>query len=334
MNNDILNKYFSGKASSAETEDILNWIEESKENAAIFASKKSDWVFDHLPGVKASDDVYNEFRRRRKTISPKEILIRVAAILLIPISILSVIQFVSNSGTNKDEEIQIVKHRNIPKQDMAEVTYTINSGVKGHVLLPDGSMVWLNSCSNLKCPAQFDSTYRIVELTGEGYFKIKPNHEWPLYVKTSKGITVKVTGTEFNLSSYNDDSELKLTLISGAVTLIRESDKKVFNVKKLEEIVIPDNDNMLGKKSVANLHLNTAWKDGYLTFDNTPMDDVIKKMERWYGVSIAVNNPTIHGFFITANFKSESITQVLELFGITSNIGYSIKNNKVALFLK
>jgi len=333
MNEDLLNRYFSGKATSDEVDAVLNWIEDSKDNAATFASKKTAWVFDHLPDKRASDFVYTEFRKRRMPISSREIFIRVAAILLIPITVLSVIQFILYSGKTDENPTQI-ERIDIPAQYESMVTYTIHSGVKGKVILPDSSTVWLNSCSNLKCPAKFDSTRRVVELTGEGYFKITHNAGWPLYVKTPKGIVVKVTGTEFNLSTYEDDKELKLTLVSGSVTLIRESDNHIFKVKQHEEIIIPDDQNISDTKLSANLRLNTAWKEGYLTFENTPMEEVTRKIERWYGVSITIDNPTINEFNITANFKSESLIQVLELFQITSNIGYTVKDNKVKLFLK
>lgn len=332
MNDNLLNKYFSDKATSDEVDEILNWVEESNDNAAMFASKKIDWVFDHLPDKKASDYVYKEFKRKRKPHSSREIFIRVAAFLLIPISILSVIQFVLYSNKNNNTN-QIIKIE-IPTQYESMVTYSTNSGVKGTVNLPDGSTVWLNSCSSLKSPAKFDSTSRVVELSGEGYFKVMNNPEWPLFIKTSKGIVVKVTGTEFNLSTYEDDNVLKLTLISGNVSLIRESDNHIFNVKQNEEVIISDTFNASSKTIAANLQLTTAWKEGYLTFENTPMEEVVKKIERWYGVSITIDNPIIYDFKMTANFRSESIMQVLELLQVTSNVDYSIKDNEVKLFLR
>ncbi|MDD3034363.1 MAG: DUF4974 domain-containing protein [Bacteroidales bacterium] len=332
MTEDLLNRYFSNKATSAEVDEVLNWIEESKENADMFASKKTAWVFDHLPNKRASDSVYDEFKKRKRPRANKDLFIRIAAILVIPLSILSVIQYVLYSV--KDQPLEQIEKINLPTQYESVATYTTHSGVKGMVILPDGSTVLLNSCSNLKCPSKFDSTSRVVELTGEGYFKVRHNSGWPLYVKTSKGIVVKVTGTEFNLSTYEDDDALKLTLVSGSVTLVRESDNHVFYIKQNEEITIPDDDRVSNKKNSANLRLNTAWKEGDLVFENTPMSEVIKKIERWYGVSITVDNPIIHEFNITANFKSESVVQVLELFQITSNIGYDVNGNRVKLFLK
>ena len=96
----------------------------------------------------------------------------------------------------------------------------VNTGLKGMVVLPDGSRVWLNSSSSLQCPERFDRDKRLITLDGEGYFEVAHNKKWPMYVKTSKGYTVKVTGTSFNLSSYSDDDRLVVTLISGEITML------------------------------------------------------------------------------------------------------------------
>ena len=260
-----------------------------------------------------------------------DFIIKAAAILLIPVSIIAAIQYFGNPLTNKQATTTI---HTVPTQTQMQLSYYVNPGVKGYVLLPDSSQVWLNSGSRLDCPPQFDSTFRMVEVSGEAYFKVRSNKEWPLYIKTSKGITVEVTGTEFNLSSYENDSDFRFTLVSGNVTLIRESTNQTIAVNPLEEIIIPDNTRLRGKRALANLDLNTSWKEGYLVFSNTQMGEVIKKMERWYGVSFTVRDQQLLDYNFTANFRSESITQVLELLKITSNIGYIINDKNVTLFLK
>jgi len=336
MNEEILKRYIKGSASAKEREEVLYWIEESEQNAKIFYSKKATWVFDNFPDKEATKNVGSSIRKKIKhSLSAREVFVRVAAVMVIPLTIFACYQYFSYSKKliQVKENITIAKAE-IPVQNRVTINYAVNLGVKGLVELPDGSKVWLNSSSNLKCPDRFDSTFRMVELRGEGYFTVVSNKEWPMYVKTSKGITVKVTGTEFNLSSYDNDDELKFTLVSGAVTLIRESNKQEIAVNMKEEVVIPDNVKVKGKRGQADIILNTAWKDGFLIFENTPMEEVIKKMERWYGVNFITRNPELLNYNFTANFKSESITQVLELLKITSNIGYSIKDNNVTLFFR
>lgn len=328
--------FIKGNVSLQEKREMLDWIGDSKENENYFLSFKADWLFDNLP---QNDAHPNEVKAFRKKISakrtPMQYLMRVAAVLFIPLLLFSLYQYLDlKSKLDSSQLTADVIKDTIPEQNQITLVYTVNPGVKGLVNLPDGSKVWLNSKSTLKCPNVFDSTARIIELNGEGYFTIESNRSWPMYVKTSKGITAKVTGTEFNLTSYDNDRELKLTLVSGEVTLIRESNKQEIAVKTMEEVIIPDDIKVGGSRGAADVFTNTAWKDGFLIFDNVSMEEVIKRMERWYGVTITTTNPRLLKYSITAHFKSESITQVLRLFEITSNIGSIINDNSVTLFIK
>ena len=79
-------------------------------------------------------------------------------------------------------------------------------------------------------------------------------------------------------------------------------------------------------RKTADMKLNTSWKDGYLVFDNTPIREVIKKMERWYGVDITVADARVMNNTFTASFRSESLQQVLTLLDITCSIKSKIKS--------
>lgn len=334
MDKERILKHLRGLSSASEREELLNWVNQNEENAALFNSVRSGFVFDNLPYRIIDKQSHSGVIRRVKGTTPFRMwIIRAAAILLIPLITIAVYELIK-----KREDYSAITAltpvRVIPEQRQVTTLYKVNSGVKGMVNLPDGSSVWLNSNSTLEVPSKFDSLARIVELNGEGYFYIESNSEWPMYVKTKRGITVKVTGTEFNLLSYENDKELKFTLMSGKASLIRESTNEEINVKVMEEIVIPDNSNVGEKRGAARIKLNTGWKDGLLVFEDTPMNEVIKKMERWYGVRFSVNDNNIYSYCFTATFSSESITQVLELLKITSNIGYSIKNRDVILHFK
>ncbi len=336
MNEQLIRKYIRGVASLQEKEAMVNWLEQDERNQQVFHSLKADWVFNNLPDGEASRHAYHSVRKKIGPLRASVgLLLKVAATLFIPIVLFSVYQYVTYSkNLNTLDRDRIAGRLEVPVQNRATIDYHVNPGVKGVVDLPDGSRVWLNSDSKLKCPGQFDSTFRMVELRGEGYFSVIASSDWPMYVKTSKGITVKVTGTEFNVSSYDNDHELKFTLVSGNVTLIREHDRQEIAVTTLEEVIIPDNTGERGTRRMADIMLNTGWKDGYLVFENTPMDEVIKKMERWYGVQFRVTDNRMMQYAFTATFKSESITQVLHLLELTSNIGHSLKDNEVTLFFR
>ncbi len=328
---ELIEKYIKGIASAQECREVLEWAALSAENERELIQKKAAYS---LSETQASYPSRESLKRMKESIHPKmkvqSVLLKVAAILVIPLIALSILQYYNYNRTisSLTEKASFVANL-IPKQNDAFLNYTVNPGVKGLVTLPDGSNVWLNSNSTLKCPSRFDSTARVVELVGEGYFSVKSNSQWPMYVKTTRGITVKVVGTEFNLSSYTNDSDLRLTLVSGKVTMINEKTDKKYLVNPSEELIISDSPEQKPVKKIANVYQNTGWKDGKLIFDSTPMDIVIKKMERWYGVTISVADNNIFNERFSGEFQSESLSQVLEFIKYSSNIKYSVSSSKI-----
>jgi len=287
-------------------------------------TEKLDRVFSGFPDTDASPESMRNFRRRYRQRDFATILSRAAMILIIPMAGLLAYQYFSTPKKTP----MIATLIDYPHSIME---YTVNPGVKGKVVLPDGSTVWLNSNSTLNVPAEFTNETRVVELSGEAFFDVRSDEHRPMYVRTCKNITAKVTGTKFNISTYDNDHSFNLHLISGKVQLINENNNKVFNVLPNQEVYIRDIDQQFRLKENPDEHLNTAWKEGYLVFDGTLLSEVIRKMERWYGVNIEVSSPVILDERFTAEFKSESLTQVLDLLNKTSGIRYLITDEKVVL---
>jgi len=211
------------------------------------------------------------------------------------------------------------------------VRYKVNTGIKAMLTLPDSTMIWLNSGSYLDVPKDFGKNNRKVYLSGEGYFDVVSDKTSPFIISTPKSISVRVTGTQFNLSCYENDNNMKLTLLKGSLELIREENNEIITVKPDEEVII--NYQTLESKldTTVDTKYAIAWKEGNLRFVDTPMAEVVRKMERWFGVQVTVDNPAIYKHTFTADFESESVTQVLNLLEISTNISYEIKGNKIRL---
>ena len=348
---ELLDLYFSGRANKEQKAKVMDWATASDEHSRQFIQAKTDWSLQHLPDEPAEADDFlrfakhvDRFAESKKTVQQAERKTknlvwryRIAAMISVPILLALTFQIIRLSHRIDEQEkaMQIAETAKIlPPQTQIMLDYIVNPGVKGKVLLPDSSEVWLNSNSILRCPNQFDTLNRIVELEGEGYFKIKGNEDWPFYIHTPKGVSLKITGTEFNLSSYSNDPYLKITLIKGKLMLIDNISLQAISLRPMEELVLQNNEFKQAEKNVANkVKEDTSWKEGFLLFDNTPIDVVIRKMERWYGVSIAMKNAQIANFRITAEFENESLIQVLEILKISSNIKYKVEGSYVSLFL-
>lgn len=342
MNDDILLKYHNGELDEKARAEVLSWLESDPAHLVHFASLH---LSDTIKGMnqaaisekeavdRLSASGWPEDRKKRFTFTRwMTVAARVAAVLLIPLAILSLLVIARKNAEISRLTAEAKAERIAPVQQDASWLYTVNPGVKGDVLLPDGSRVRLNSASSLRCPDRFAAESRVVELSGEGFFEVVSDPDWPLYVKTPKGVTVKVTGTKFNVCAYEDDEALKLTLVEGNVTLIHDTSDRHFDVRPNEEMVFYSGRKVQPLKKSVDVQPAIVWKDGILLFENARMDGVVKKLERWYGVSITVLDPAILSMQFTASFESESLSQVLQLLKITSKIDYRIKGRDVTLF--
>lgn len=342
MDEEILIRYGEGTLSEAERAAVVSWLESDLAHFEQYAALQ---LADTFRGLDQAPLTEKEAASRlaapvwppaaaRKRAFPwwLNLISRVAALLLLPLAVAALL--VISRQNDRIEHLTAASQLAVvaPIQQDASWLYTVNPGVKGDVLLPDGSRVRLNSASSLRCPERFAAESRVVELSGEGFFEVVGNPDWPLFVKTTKGVTVKVTGTKFNVSAYEDDEALKLTLVEGNVTLIHDASDRHFDVRPNEEMVFYTGRKVQPLKKAVDVQPAIVWKDGILLFENARMDGVVKKLERWYGVSITVQDPAILSMQFTASFESESLSQVLQLLKITSKIDYRIDGHNVSLF--
>lgn len=200
-------------------------------------------------------------------------------------------------------EVSAIDH---PAPDVPQpLSLTTPKGGTYQVTLPDGTNVWLNSASTLTYPSRFDDNERVVELVGEAYFEVRSTRygerstryevrgtgnevrgAWPFRV-VSNGQVVEVLGTEFNVSAYSDDPEMKTTLVEGRL--------RVFTGKTQGSILVPGQQltNRNGAVQIATVDVGNyiAWKQGQFVFYGTSMPTLIKQIERWYDVSFYVTVP-------------------------------------------
>ena len=247
-----------------------------------------------------------------------------------------------NIGLMLDKESggEVLQKRDLLSGMPANYLHTIytNRGVKGEVTLPDGSVVKLNSDSRIVFPDKFSGSTREVYVSGEAYFSVVTNPDTPMIVFTNMNLMVKVYGTEFNLRAYPEDHNARATLFKGRIDMLsRETggkDKVLAVIKPNESFVLKES-----REPVYILKADTlqqgAWRYGKLIFDLTPMDAVIRELERWHGAEFVVKDPSIYKLKFSANFKQESLVQILEILKFCSDIDYRLDDeNKVTLFYK
>ncbi|MCF0172235.1 MAG: DUF4974 domain-containing protein [Bacteroidales bacterium] len=210
----------------------------------------------------------------------------------------------------------------------SSIEYTINNSVQGTVVLPDSTVVTLNSGSSLRLADDFNCSTRTVYLDGEGYFDVSHNKSKPFLIKTPQEILVTVTGTRFNVKCYCSDPKFDLTLLQGSVDVTTKANE-VIHVHPSQQIVISNEFHSV--ENVARPDLSLAWKDGILRFDNTSMSEAIGRIERWYGVKVIVEDESVYRSSFTAEFRHETLSEVLKLLCITSRLEYTENDGVVIL---
>ncbi|WP_052958729.1 FecR family protein [Maribacter thermophilus] len=210
----------------------------------------------------------------------------------------------------------------------------IPNGKMFEIELSDGTQVHINSGSKIKYPVKFlEGQKREVFIEGEAYFKVTKDKKHPFVVRTDS-VSVEVLGTEFNISSYPEDSEIKTVLIEGSVNMANTF------VPNDNIILKPGNKGSWHKTEhlttleEVDVNIYTGWMRGELYFDNTRFEDMTKKLERKYNVRITNKNPILAQKILTAKFSAqiESIEDVLTSIREIYPFDYKITNNQILIF--
>ena len=207
-------------------------------------------------------------------------------------------------------------------------TLRIPKGGEYKIVLDDGTEIWLNSASELKYPAHFVGNERRVQLTGEAYFQVARNEAAPFIVET-RDMDVKVLGTSFNVSIYEDEGSCHATLVEGRV----EVNDKV-NGEKV--VLTPGKQALLQGKEMTvrevNAKLYTLWRLDRFTFASEDMEGVIRKLSRWYNVEFFFSNPSMKQKRFTGSLpKYADICQVLKMIEMTTDVKFEIKENTIII---
>ncbi|MEX0362918.1 MAG: FecR family protein [Allomuricauda sp.] len=212
----------------------------------------------------------------------------------------------------------------------AMVMIATSIGEKEEVVLSDGTKVTVNANSVLSYPANFTGNTREVLLKGEAFFEVTENKEKPFIVNTNEGMDIKVLGTVFNVKSYPEDKKVETTLVSGKVQVVERKDNKTVLLYPSQRATYNKSDDRLIIDKVQTEPL-ISWKDGKLIYDEAPLREVIKDLEREYHVSFLVNSEELLEYKFKGVFDNLSIDQVLSLFELSSPIKCTLKQNYVIL---
>lgn len=204
-------------------------------------------------------------------------------------------------------------------------TLRVARGAEYHVELSDGTRVHLNSGSSLTYPLTFGGGERRVRLDGEGYFEVARNEKSRFVVECDR-FDVKVFGTRFNVSSYREDSEADVTLVSGSVSV---------STPVGEYMLAPDHQIVLDESNSAmirnvNAENIISWTHDQFYFNTERLDNILGELSRWYDVDIEYRaRPDKSVRFTGFIPRYEQLGKTLEMLKMTGQIFLTVKDNKV-----
>ena len=322
----LIESYLEGNSSNEDFIRLTEYLSEKPEHIAYFDRHKKEWISRSERSEKGWLRLKSKIIRLRilegklgRKVQFPYRLLRVAGILILGLLIgatLSVgIFFRGNQESNR-------------------ITFNAPKGEKSVLVLPDSSMVWLNGGSMLTTSRNFGISNRHIELTGEAYFEVTKKRVLP-FVVTAGPMKVRVLGTKFNISAYDDQEWIETTLKEGTIELSPTS-KGVFNnfILHKDQIAVFDKTTSKIQVSEADVETKLAWKNNQLIIENENYLRVFRKLENWYGVRFTIENiPAIEPNY-SMTIKTESLREILELMSIITPIHYEIKGENVKITFK
>jgi transmembrane sensor len=240
-----------------------------------------------------------------------------------------------------------------PVQSVRQNDVFVRNGSRTKVILPDGSVLWLNGGSHLYYNKSFGQDDRTVYLSGEGYFDVAANAGLPFIVHAGP-ITIRVLGTCFNVKAYPDEKKVETLLIKGKIeiTIGSDSSRKIL-LNPLERIILPEQASVptgknvnkpatesplyavsrLASQGTDSSIAETAWLNNKFVFSGISFMELSKEIERWYGVTLVFEDPSLESKKFTGVFDRLSLEQALDALRFSTHYGfsYAIRNGEVVI---
>lgn len=217
------------------------------------------------------------------------------------------------------------------KEDVTYNTIVVPEKGEYFIVLSDGTKVWMNSDSELIFPTRFDGNKREVKLKGEAYFEVESDPQKPFYVCMGEA-KVQVLGTAFNVMAYQDDRQMEVALLHGKVN---------FNIAQKEYLLVPGEiamcNRLTGETTIRKGDVNAIidWKSGRFSFEDMPIEDLVIKLKRWYGVDFVFEEESAKLYrFSGAVTKYRNLDYVLNMISKTTNVEFVVASGKVIVRIK
>lgn len=314
----LLQNFLNGRISDSQLRELFFWLNSEKGHLEYERLFNERWIKDfdaleNIDSVKLFSKI--EARIKEKQESKKKYFLlglRNAAAIFILGLILPVIYY-STLTSSKENRQAVYLKESLSSEKVKKMT------------LADGTEVWLMSGSTISYPSSFaGNETRNVEVKGEAFFNVAKDSKHPFIVNLGE-VGLKVIGTSFNVMNYGEDGQIQIVLKTGRIDLFKgeyNPNNQFVQVNPGQLATYSKNESSFSIKTT-NTDKYTSWTEGILLFHDDPLDEVLKKLGRWYNVVIEINDPSASHFPFTATIKNENLDQIIDLLQYSTPFKYS-----------
>ena len=307
----LISKFLSGEASEDECSILNAWMDESYENQQKFLEvKKSLELFDHsckenieVDKQRAWASIQRKIHSDRNIVNLKPAK-KTSASIFLKIAAILVIGLFAAWGL----------YRAVYKREQVHI---VAQNGKKELKLQDGSIVWLNTKSDLSYPQSFNGKYRKVRLNSEAYFEVSKNVDMPFVIENDE-FSVVVLGTAFNIFSYEKENEIRVNVLSGSVSFKDKFGTELLLLKG-ETGILNKTLKMLTKEKSGDPNF-LAWKEERLEFTNAPFSYVCRTSGNYFGYNFILKSKELENIKYTGTFEKPTLDGLLEVLKNTLNI--------------
>jgi transmembrane sensor len=320
----LLQRFRNNECTPEEIELLKQWLDQLD-----IADKSTELSPEQLDAVKTR--MYQQLmssRAVRHRIPTYRRLLVAAGWLVLAVSVIALWYFTKPASLN----------RPVAKPQLTVIVNN-QTGIR-RITLPDGSQVCLNMYSRLEFdPQQFNTTERLVKLSGEGFFEVVPavaagsaGKKIPFIVETGS-LRTRVLGTAFNIEAYAQESEVRVSLVHGSIALDDTATDQT-------TVLSPNNSLRYSKQTqtwqvqpVEAAHV-ALWTKGYLVFNEVPLPEAIERIRERYHIAIEYNPALLQGKRITASFENSTWSTVLANILFVHDLHYKKVGEKIVIMKK
>ncbi len=360
--NELIASFLSRGTTPEEEKILLEWIESDTHNRRYYQQMYVAWLSSAQGDQLSSDREERASKQIHQkafdvSIADKRLQIRktrrmafnnffkyAAAVVLLIVGTYAITRHFSNQNLTPY---------------ISEMTYEAHYGSRAYAVLPDGSKVWLNSGSKLIILPGYNLHDREVKLTGEAFFDVETNMEKPFVVEAGE-LSIKATGTTFNVKAYPEEDQITTTLIEGTVFINGPSNQeKEFNLKMTpkqsisywrptgnvtevkeengtitNDIKIEETSDVQSVPTIidhANTEALTSWMKDRWIIDNEDFGDLAIQLERRYNVEIRFESEKLKEYRFTGTIERETLEQMFDAFRYSIPLKYTIDKGIVTI---